>query len=104
MITNGNSHWFQDSHQYAIDRQTEIAVNTMKSLKQLAPIYKVSVKDLITFGDDVESTILKTAEKEDTNLIILGASIKSGSDRLFFGSRIEYIIQNAKCPVLVLNT
>ncbi len=103
VLTGTNSAWSQNVNQYAFDRQTEVAVNAINNIKQLASIYEVAVKDIIEIGDDVESTILKISEIEKADLIILGTSVKSGSDRLFLGSRIEYMIQHAKCPVVVLN-
>ncbi len=104
VLTGTNSNWSQNVNQYAFDRQTEVAVNAMNAIKQLALIYNVPVKDIIESGDDVESTILRVAEREKSDLIILGTSVKSGSERLFLGSRIEYMIQHAKCPIIVLNT
>ncbi len=104
VVTGSNTSWFQNFHEYAATRQTEVAINVLKSLKQLAPMYNVHVDDMIEIGHDVESTILRTAAKEEIDLIVLGTPIKSGSGRLFLGSRIEYIIKNASCPVVVLHS
>ena len=37
-----------------------------------------------------------------SDLIVLGADIKSGIDRLFFGSDSEVLFRNSECPVLVI--
>jgi nucleotide-binding universal stress UspA family protein len=37
-----------------------------------------------------------------SDLIVLGADIKSGIDRLFFGSDSEVLFRNSECPVLVV--
>ncbi len=103
VLTGTNSAWSQNVNQYAFDRQTDVAVQAINTIKQLALIYNVSINDIIEVGDDVESTILKVAEIEKADLIILGTNVKSGSERLFLGSRIEYMIQHAKCPIVVLN-
>lgn len=37
-----------------------------------------------------------------SDLIVLGADIKSGMDRLFFGSDSEVLLRNSECPVLAV--
>jgi nucleotide-binding universal stress UspA family protein len=34
----------------------------------------------------------------------LGTGLRSGSDRLFLGPRVEHILDNASCPVVVINS
>jgi nucleotide-binding universal stress UspA family protein len=41
-------------------------------------------------------------KEANTNLIVLGADIKSGIDRLVFGSDREVLFRNSGCPVLVV--
>jgi nucleotide-binding universal stress UspA family protein len=41
-------------------------------------------------------------KEAQTNLIVLGADIKSGLDRLVFGSDEEVLFRNSGCPVLVI--
>ena len=46
--------------------------------------------------------ILKIADSEKVDLIILGTRGISGLKRAVMGSTSEYVVKNAKCPVVVV--
>lgn len=46
--------------------------------------------------------ILKAAEEEDVEMIVMGTHGRSGFKRLLIGSVAEAVVQKAKCPVLTL--
>jgi nucleotide-binding universal stress UspA family protein len=39
----------------------------------------------------------------DVDLIVLGTSVRVGTQRLFLGPRVERIIRESPCSVMVLN-
>jgi nucleotide-binding universal stress UspA family protein len=47
--------------------------------------------------------ILKTVEKEDVDLVVMGTSGKHGLDRFLLGSVTEKVVRSAKCPVLAVH-
>lgn len=47
--------------------------------------------------------ILKTIEKEDIDLVVMGTSGKHGLDRFLLGSVTEKVVRSAKCPVLAVH-
>src|SRR5574344_424239 len=47
--------------------------------------------------------ILKTAENENIDLIVMGSSGKTGFDRFIMGSVAERVVKAAKCKVLVVH-
>jgi len=48
--------------------------------------------------------ILKAAEKENVDLIVIGVRRKSSVERTVTGKTSDEIVRNAKCPVIVINT
>jgi Kef-type K+ transport system membrane component KefB/nucleotide-binding universal stress UspA family protein len=60
-------------------------------------------RGMVETGADVETIILETALQAEVDLIILGTDVRPGSNRLFLGPRVERILQNAPCPVIVVN-
>jgi len=46
--------------------------------------------------------ILKTIEKKNVDLVVMGSSGKSGFDRFIMGSVAEKVVKAAKCSVLVV--
>ena len=49
------------------------------------------------------TTILKTIEDEDIDLVVMGTSGKHGLDKLLLGSVAEKVVRNAKCAVTVIH-
>ena len=48
--------------------------------------------------------ILKVADRENVDLIVIGVRRKSSVERTVTGKTSDEIIRNAKCPVIVINT
>lgn len=46
--------------------------------------------------------ILRVAEEQQADLIVLGIHGRGGFDRLMFGSTTEPIVRRATCPVLTV--
>lgn len=56
----------------------------------------------ITLHGLVQDEIPCCSQQECSDLIVLGAHIKSGIERLLFGSDTEVLFRHAGCPVLVI--
>jgi nucleotide-binding universal stress UspA family protein len=61
---------------------------------------RVDVSVLVWTGDPGES-IVSAAEAEAADLIVVGTHGRGTIGRLFLGSVSEYVMRNARCPVLV---
>ncbi len=96
-----DSHRFEAGETY--ERQLENARNSLASLQDIGKTLGVSAATRIDEGESVVKAILNAAEDEGADLIVLGTEVRSGSDRLFLGPRVERVLDEAKCPVLVLN-
>jgi nucleotide-binding universal stress UspA family protein len=46
--------------------------------------------------------VLRLAEEEGADLIIMGTHGRKGIDRILFGSVAEKVVKSAKCPVLTI--
>ncbi|HEY5618618.1 MAG TPA: universal stress protein [Vicinamibacterales bacterium] len=46
--------------------------------------------------------ILRVAEEEQSDLIVIGIHGRGGADLLFFGSTAQHLVRQASCPVLTL--
>lgn len=47
--------------------------------------------------------IIRTINEENIDLVVMGASGKSGFKKFFLGSVTEKVVRSAKCPVLVIH-
>lgn len=80
------------------------ASEAVTELKELGEAYGVKTETMVTEGDTLEGVIHHISERNGIDLIVVGTSVRPGSNRLYLGRRVENILRTAPCPVLVLNT
>jgi nucleotide-binding universal stress UspA family protein len=96
--------WHYDIYSGALERRLGIAHQIVEELRQLGESREVLTVADVRVGPDPETVIMDVVNKERIDLIILGTAIRPGSDRLFLGPRVERILKNASCPVILINT
>ncbi len=84
---------FPAHHQALADR--------MKDL--YAPDHPIEVTYLLREGEAAEE-VLRVADEEGCDLIVMGTHGRTGLDRLLAGSVAECIMRKARCPVLTVRT
>ena len=72
-------------------------------LYEAATAQSVRAIPLVRTGADPDEEILAVANEMGCGLAILGTNVRPGSERLFLGPRVERILEDAPCPVLVFN-
>jgi nucleotide-binding universal stress UspA family protein len=76
----------------------------LEKLHELKPHDRyVRVEHRLVEGD-APTEILRIAEEEKCNLIVLGTHGRSGLGRLLMGSVAEQVVRKASCPVLTVKT
>ncbi len=100
----------EDSHTLPLESREERLsqrVGTMhhmvEGLAQEATDRGLHASGEVRLGADPESVILEYAKHYDMDLILLGTGVRPGSHRLFLGPRVEWVLEHAECPVVVLN-
>lgn len=82
----------------SLERISEMVTEEEKELK----IEDIKVTLKTEEGSPAEA-ILKTVEKGDVDLVVMGTSGKHGLDRFLLGSVTEKVVRSAKCPVLAVH-
>ncbi len=85
-------------------RQTVIAHQIVNELATLGESFDAKVVPDVISGNDYVQVILDQARKLTSDLIILGISVRTGSHRLYLGPRVERVLSDAPCPVIIINT
>jgi Kef-type K+ transport system membrane component KefB len=99
-----------DSRGYALDmerqmqHQQQIAQQMVDDLSAMGTTMGVHVGTHVRHAPDPETAILELARESEIDLIVLGTNVRAGTERLYLGQRVEYILRHAPCPVLVVNT
>ena len=81
--------------------QQELAIKAEQMLKDLVSHHKVGTRDLVTTGEAAPE-ILRIAQQEHVDLIVIASHGLTGWRRLVFGSVAEKVVRQATCPVLTI--
>jgi nucleotide-binding universal stress UspA family protein len=85
-------------------RRVTIARQIVDELGAVGESLGVKTKPVVEFGPDPETVILNQAQENNVDLIVIGTGVRPGSSDLYLGPRVEYILNNAPCPVIVVNS
>jgi nucleotide-binding universal stress UspA family protein len=81
--------------------QQELAIKAEQMLKDLVSHHKVETRNLVTTGEAAPE-ILRIAQQEHADLIVIASHGLTGWRRLVFGSVAEKVVRQATCPVLTI--
>ncbi len=65
--------------------------------------FGATIHTVVLEGARPEELIMAMAREGDFDLIVIGSSLRAVSARAFFGHRVESMLKNAHCPVVVLS-
>jgi nucleotide-binding universal stress UspA family protein len=81
--------------------QQELAIKAEEMLKDLVSHHKVETRNLVTTGEAAPE-ILRIAQQEHADLIVIASHGLTGWRRLVFGSVAEKVVRQGTCPVLTI--
>jgi Kef-type K+ transport system membrane component KefB/nucleotide-binding universal stress UspA family protein len=104
IVVKNSQDWHAVMHDDIFERQLKNSVRMLEEMRKAGQLKGIPAKTEVKVGAEIEEVILEIAQKEQYDLIVLGTDVHPVSDRLFLGPRVERILRNAPCPVIVLNT
>lgn len=75
----------------------------VNELKELGDAQGIRTRPVVQHGRDPNTAILDFCRSARIGLMVLGTSVRAGSERLFLGPSVERLIDEAPCPVVVYN-
>lgn len=84
-------------------REHDARRKMVDDLVELGHAQGVNVRGEVRMGPDVESSIFELVTRDNIDLIVVGTDVRPGSGRLYLGPRVERILEEAPCAVLVVN-
>ena len=82
----------------------DLAHQIVSEIRDRGDSLGIVASTMVEMGPEVDRAILEAAIRIDADLIVLGTSARTGTTRLYLGSRVEQILIGSVCPVIVLNT
>ncbi|MFO7678879.1 MAG: universal stress protein, partial [Chloroflexota bacterium] len=104
VVADDTSDYFLDTESKMLENELDIGRQVVNELRELGQLQGVHTSADIRVGNIPEAIILDFAREQKMDLIILGTDVRPGSSRLFLGPRVERILKNAHCPVIVFNS
>jgi nucleotide-binding universal stress UspA family protein len=95
--------WGDDSEKHTLDDRIRVQADEQleQLLTSLPDEQRARVRGRVERGVPHDA-ILRAAEEEDTDLIVIATHGRTGMKRLFLGSVAERIVRHAPCAVLTL--
>jgi len=93
-----------DQNEELLQKEISVSQNIVTELYDLGHSYGVSVSTMVKEGEDLIKSIMEVVNEEAVDLIVLGTNIKAGHDKLYLGPRVEKLLKDSPCPVIVINT
>ena len=90
-----------DSSGRSRERQLSNAHQIVESLKGLGEAQDITAETQVRIGGAPEQVILELAASYD--LIVLGTGARASLERVFLGPRVEAVLDEALCPVVVIS-
>ncbi len=84
--------------------RSSLAMDITAELELVATQLDQQVRTDVREAEDVESGILAAIRDTGADLLVLGTSVRAGTSRLYLGPRVEHLLRDAPCSVIVLNT
>jgi nucleotide-binding universal stress UspA family protein len=85
--------------------EQDLIHNAEQRLNELAEKWKsegITARTVVGLANDAAMEILRTAEQQHADLIVIATHGMTGWRRLAFGSVTDKVVRTADCPVLVL--
>ncbi len=91
-----------EAEREVINKLKHEAEEKINKIKEELEKYGYSVKCIIDSGSP-HKKIVKYAENEDVNVIIMGSHGETNLKEILLGSVTEYVVKNTTKPVLIIN-
>ncbi|MGH7447105.1 MAG: universal stress protein, partial [Longimicrobiales bacterium] len=79
------------------------ARSMVDDLRKLGEGQAVRTLPVVQHGRDPNTVILAYCRSARIGMMVIGTSVRAGSERLFLGPSVDRLIEDAPCPVVVFN-
>jgi Kef-type K+ transport system membrane component KefB/nucleotide-binding universal stress UspA family protein len=84
-------------------RELQIGREMLADLAQIGALYNAHTQTQVEVNAEPERGILSLARHHQVDLMILGTNVRPASGQLYLGARVERLLNNAPCPVVIFN-
>ena len=104
IIEKENDDLYQHLDDEGFRRRLKVAADMLKPFKEMGDLKGVPTEIDAKVSPSPEKTIVDFSVEDNIDLIIIGTNVRPASEHLFLGPLTEYVLRNAPCPVITLNS
>jgi Kef-type K+ transport system membrane component KefB/nucleotide-binding universal stress UspA family protein len=86
------------------ERELNISDQIVGELREMGEMQGINTAGAVRRDNDIAHGILEIAREERADLIVLGTNVRAGSQRLYLGPKVERVLNNSPCPVMIVNS
>jgi nucleotide-binding universal stress UspA family protein len=86
------------------ERHLGAAREIVEELRTIAQTQGVRTRSQVEVNMEPDSAVLQLARRADVDLVILGTSLYAATKRAYLGPRVERILEQVDCPIILLNS
>ncbi|HSH22623.1 MAG TPA: cation:proton antiporter [Acidimicrobiales bacterium] len=101
-VVSGPQHSVRVSGGEAVQHAVSIGEDILEKVAELGRAVGATITTDVLVADQPEHAIVERAERQG-DLIVLASGRKPVTQRAFFGHRVDYVVANATCPVVVVS-
>ena len=83
------------------EQMEDSAERELPDVMRCEELHGLKVEEVIGHGD-AAAEIVRVADEQDVDLIVISSHGRTGLGRIIFGSTAEAVVRHARCPVLVV--
>jgi nucleotide-binding universal stress UspA family protein len=100
-VVSRSQHELRMGADEAIQQAVKIGEDIVARTRAVGDTMGVTVKTDVLVADHPEEAIVERAD-HGADMVVMGSGRRPTTHRAFFGHRIDYVINHARCPVAVL--
>jgi Kef-type K+ transport system membrane component KefB/nucleotide-binding universal stress UspA family protein len=99
-VVSGPQHALRVGGDKAIMHAVELGEEVVEKLAELGRSVGARVETDVVVSDHPENAIVERARRR-ADLVVVSSARRQGTQRAFFGHRVEHILNEVRCPVIV---
>ncbi|NUQ01853.1 MAG: universal stress protein, partial [Armatimonadetes bacterium] len=102
VVPRHDSYYLDVADRY-VERHLRIGHEIVGALAEIGRGAGVSVDHEVRVGRSEDAVILEVAQTRHVDVLVLGTHLRPASERLYLGARVERLLRDAACAVMVVN-
>lgn len=103
VVVQSSDTYYLDAGGRDLERQLAIGHQIVESMAEIGAATGVAADPEVRIGQAEDAVILDVIAQRHVDLLVVGTHLRPASERLYLGVRVERLLRESDCPVVVVN-